>query len=183
MTKVSRKSSPKRKETKSGKKTKIKLPSKFLREMENVGLAKHEIIFFSVLGIGFWGVLAWIFVDRYLEIKDSAQHNDTLKDLNIAVLSFHVLTLFFIFFEAYYINRIIWVSWLVIGCALTAVLFNTVIVANSLSTADGTALSYSNKDSSSKNKDIISLALQVFAICLMTAYIFKLIRSKNKMMY
>ena len=123
-----------------------------------------------------------IFVDRYLEIKDSADSNDSIKDLNIAVLSFHVLTVFFLLFEAHYINRIVWVSWLVIGCALTAVLFNTVIVANSL-TASTSTLGYTNNNLSAKNKNIISLALQVFAICLMTAYVFKLIRSKNKMMY
>ena len=86
--------------------------------------------------------------------------------------------------EAYHVNKNIWVSWFTIGLALAAVFLNGVIVSNSVSTTDSDGnLSYSNKNLASRNKDIISLVLQVFAICLMTAYIFKLIRSKRKMMY
>ena len=159
-----------------------KLPIKFLNEMENVGISRNEIYLFSILGIGFWAVLTWLFVDRYQNIEDSTEKNDSIKDINITVLSFHLLTLVFTLLEAYSINRNIWISWFTIGLALTAVFLNGVIVSNSVSTQAGN-LSYTNNNLSAKNKDIISLVLQVFAICLMTAYIFKLIRSKNKMMY
>jgi hypothetical protein len=162
-----------------------KLPIKFLNEMEGVGISRTEILLFSVLGVGFWSVLTWLFVDRYQNIEDSTTKNDSIKDVNTTVLSFHLLTLVFTLLEAYSINKNIWISWFTIGLALTAVFLNGVVVSNSVSTPDGTdpELSYTNKNSSSKNKDIISLVLQVFAICLMTAYIFKLIRSKNKTMY
>ena len=159
-----------------------KLPVKFLNEMENVGIPRNEIYLFSILGIGFWAVLTWLFVDRYQNIEDSTEKNDSIKDINITVLSFHLLTLVFTLLEAYSINRNIWISWFTIGLALAAVFLNGVIVSNSVSTQAGN-LSYTNNNLSAKNKDIISLVLQVFAICLMTAYIFKLIRSKNKMMY
>ena len=159
-----------------------KLPVKFLNEMENVGISRNEIYLFSILGIGFWAVLTWLFVDRYQNIEDSTEKNDSIKDINITVLSFHLLTLVFTLLEAYSINRNIWISWFTIGLALAAVFLNGVIVSNSVSTDAGN-LSYTNNNLSAKNKDIISLVLQVFAICLMTAYIFKLIRSKNKMMY
>ena len=161
-----------------------KLPIKFLNEMENVGISRNEIYLFSILGIGFWAVLTWLFVDRYQNIEDSTQKNESIENINITVLSFHLLTLLFTMMEAYHVNRIIWISWFTIGLALTAVFLNGVVVSNSVSTADADgALSYTNKNLASRNKDIISLVLQVFAICLMTAYIFKLIRSKKKMMY
>ena len=162
-----------------------KLPIKFLNEMEGVGISRNEILLFSVLGIGFWSVLTWLFVDRYQNIEDSTTKNDSIKDVNTTVLSFHLLTLVFTLLEAYSINKNIWISWFTIGLALAAVFLNGVVVSNSVSTPDDTdqELSYTNKNLASRNKDIISLVLQVFAICLMTAYIFKLIRSKRKMMY
>jgi len=159
-----------------------KLPIRFLNEMEGVGISRTEILLFSVLGVGFWSVLTWLFVDRYQNIEDSTEKNESIKDINITVLSFHLLTLLFTLMEAYHVNKNIWISWFTIGLALTAVFLNGVVVSNSVSTQSGN-LSYTNNTSSAKNKDIISLVLQVFAICLMTAYIFKLIRSKNKIMY
>ena len=159
-----------------------KLPIRFLNEMEDIGISRNEIILFSVLGVAFWAVLTWIFVDRYQNIEDSTEKNDSIKDINITVLSFHLLTIIFVVMESYHVNKNIWVSWFTIGLALAAVFLNGVIVSNSVSTQAGN-LSYTNNNLSAKNKDIISLVLQVFAICLMTAYIFKLIRSKRKIMY
>lgn len=158
------------------------MPLNFMNEMKNVGLRQEEIYLFSLLGIGFWAVLTWLFVDRYQNIEDSTTRSDNIRNINIIVLSFHLLTLLFTLFESYYVNRVIWISWFTIGLALSAVFLNGVIVANSVSTTSGT-LSYDKKNSESEHKDIASLVLQVFAICLMTAYIFKLIRSKNKIMY
>ena len=161
-----------------------KLSIRFLNEMQDVGISRTEILLFSVLGVAFWAVLTWLFVDRYQNIEDSTTKNDSIKDINITVLSFHLLTIVFVAMEAYHVNKNIWVSWFTIGLALAAVFLNGVIVSNSVSTTDSDGnLSYSNKNLASRNKDIISLVLQVFAICLMTAYIFKLIRSKRKMMY
>jgi hypothetical protein len=159
-----------------------KSPIRFLDEMKNVGISTNEIYLFSLLGIGFWAVLTWLFVDRYQNIEDSTQRNDNIRNINIIILSFHLLTLLFTLLESYYVNRIIWISWFTIGLALTAVFLNGVVVSNSVSVGTG-EFSYTNKTSDSEHKDIASLVLQVFAICLMTAYIFKLIRSKNKMMY
>ena len=158
------------------------MPLNFMNEMKNVGLRQEEIYLFSLLGIGFWAVLTWLFVDRYQNIEDSTMRSDNIRNINIIVLSFHLLTLLFTLFESYYVNRVIWISWFTIGLALSAVFLNGVIVANSVSTNDNN-LSYSKKNSESEHKDIASLVLQVFAICLMTAYIFKLIRSKKKIMY
>ena len=159
-----------------------KLSIRFLNEMQDVGISRTEILLFSVLGVAFWAVLTWLFVDRYQNIEDSTEKNDSIKDINITVLSFHLLTIIFVAMEAYHVNKNIWVSWFTIGLALAAVFLNGVIVSNSVSTQAGN-LSYTNNNLSAKNKDIISLVLQVFAICLMTAYIFKLIRSKRKIMY
>jgi hypothetical protein len=47
------------------KSTSKKLPLRFLNEMESVGISKTEIYLFSALGVGFWAVLFWLFVDRY----------------------------------------------------------------------------------------------------------------------
>ena len=158
------------------------MPLRFLNEMRDVGLKQEEIYLFSFLGIAFWGVLTWLFIDRYQNIEDSATRNDNIRNINIIILSFHLLTLVFTLLESYYVNRVIWISWLTIGLALAAVFLNGVVVSNSVSTQQG-ILSYDKKNSESEHKDIASLVLQVFAICLMTAYIFKLIRSKKKMMY
>lgn len=156
-----------------------KLPLRFLNEMESVGISKTEIYLFSALGVGFWAVLLWLFVDRYKKIDDSSTKSENIENINIVILSFHVLTLAFTIAESYFVNKVIWVSWFTIALALTAVFLNGVVVSNVVST-DSDSLSYQNKD---PTKDVLSLILQVFAICLMTAYIFKLIRSKNKIMY
>lgn len=159
-----------------------KSPIRFLDEMKDVGISTNEIYLFSLLGIGFWAVLTWLFVDRYQNIEDSTVRNDNIRNINIIILSFHLLTLLFTLLESYYVNRIIWISWMTIGLALTAVFLNSVVVANSVSVQAGD-FSYTKKNTDSEHKDIASLVLQVFAICLMTAYIFKLIRSKKRMTY
>ena len=41
-----------------------KLPIRFLNEMQDVGISRTEILLFSVLGVSFWAVLTWLFVDR-----------------------------------------------------------------------------------------------------------------------
>ena len=74
-----------------------KLPIRFLNEMEDVGISRNEILLFSVLGVAFWAVLTWLFVDRYQNIEDSTEKNDSIKDINITVLSFHLLTIIFVF--------------------------------------------------------------------------------------
>ena len=103
---------------------------------------------------------------------------NNLKDINIIIISFHVLTLVFTLAESYFVNRNIWVSWLTIALALTAVFLNGVIVSSTITLAQEDHPFNKNVE-----KSVASLILQVFAICLMTAYIFKLIRSKNKIMY
>ena len=154
---------------------------KFMEEMKNVGLTQNEIVLFGVIGVACWAVLLWLFIDRYQRVEDtpSSERSDEIRDLVIIIIAFHVATMGFTLLESYYMNRNIWVSWFTIGLALTAIFLNAVVVANVLSTEEGSS---SYKDRKPK-RDIASLIIQVFAVCLMTAYIFRLIRSKNKTMY
>lgn len=154
---------------------------KFIEEMKKVGISENEIIIFGVIGVACWAVLLWLFVDRYQRINDtpSDERSEEIRDLAIIIISFHVATIGFTLLESYYMNRNIWVSWFTIGLALTTIFLNAIVVANVLSTSEG---SNSYKDREPK-RDIASLIIQVFSVCLMTAYIFKLIRSKNKVMY
>ena len=78
-----------------------------MNEMKNVGLRQEEIYLFSLLGIGFWAVLTWLFVDRYQNIEDSTTRSDNIRNINIIVLSFHLLTLLFTLFESYDVNKVI----------------------------------------------------------------------------
>jgi len=167
------------------KSTSKKLPLRFLNEMESVGISKTEIYLFSALGVGFWAVLLWLFVDRYQRIDDTEggsanfrKRLNNLKDINIIIISFHVLTLVFTLAESYFVNRNIWISWLTIALALTAVFLNGVIVSSTI-----TLSQEDHPFNKNVERSVASLMIQVFAICLMTAYIFKLIRSKNKIMY
>ena len=154
---------------------------KFMEEMKKVGISENEIILFGVIGMMCWAVLLWLFVDRYQRINDtpSNERSEDIRDLAIIIISFHVATIGFTLLESYYMNRNIWVSWFTIGLALTTIFLNAVVVANVLSTDEGTN-SYKDRE---PKRDIASLIIQIFAVCLMTAYIFKLIRSKNKVMY
>ena len=165
-----------------------KLPLRFLNEMESVGISKTEIYLFSALGVGFWAVLLWLFVDRDQRIKETEGEGGlsdnfrrrlyNIYDINIIIIVFHVLTLVFTLAESYFVNRNIWVSWLTIALALTAVFLNTIIVSSVI-----TLRHQDDPFNKDVDKSVASLIIQVFAICLMTAYIFKLIRSKNKIMY
>lgn len=154
---------------------------KFMEEMKKVGISENEIIIFGVIGVTCWAVLLWLFVDRYQRINDtpSDERSEEIRDLAIIIISFHVATIGFTLLESYYMNRNIWVSWFTIGLALTTIFLNAVVVANVLSTSEGPN-SYKDRE---PKRDIASLIIQVFSVCLMTAYIFKLIRSKNKVMY
>ena len=155
----------------------MKVP--FFEEMKKVGLNKSEIIIFSLLGITFWSVLTWLFTERYIKIKDSDENSvqPQIKNLSIIILSFHIITIFFVFFETRYLNRILWLSWIIIALALSATFLNTIFVSRSL---DEFFEPYENVN---MGKEISTVVLQVFANSLMTAYIFKLIRSKGKMLY
>ena len=154
---------------------------KFMEEMKNVGLSQNEIVLFGVIGVACWAVLLWLFIDRYQRVEDtpSSERSDEIRDLVIIIIAFHVATMGFTLLESYYMNRNIWVSWFTIGLALTTIFLNAVVVSNVLSTNEGSS-SYNDRK---PKRDIASLIIQVFAVCLMTAYIFKLIRSKNKTMY
>lgn len=154
---------------------------KFMDEMKNVGISDNEIFLFGVIGVASWAVLLWLFIDRYQRVEDtsSSERSENIRDLVIMILVFHILTMVFTLLETYYMNRNIWVSWLTIGLALTTIFLNAVVVANVLSTDEGSS-SYKDRE---PKRDIASLIIQVFSVCLMTAYIFKLIRSRNKMMY
>jgi len=151
----------------------------FFQEMKNIGLSYKERIIFSVLGIGFWSVLTWLFTERYLKIKDT---DDLLKapqieNIAIIILAFHVLTIFFVFFETKYLNKILWLSWIIIAFALSATFLNSIFVSRSL---DEFNEPYENVN---MGREVSTIVLQVFANSLMTAYIFKLIRSKGKFVY
>ena len=154
---------------------------KFMDEMKNVGISDNEIFLFGVIGVASWAVLLWLFIDRYQRVEDtsSSERSENIRDLVIMILIFHILTMVFTLLETYYMNRNVWVSWLTIGLALTTIFLNAVVVANVLSTDEGSS-SYKDRE---PKRDIASLIIQVFSVCLMTAYIFKLIRSRNKMMY
>lgn len=156
------------------------LRPKFIKEMKKTGLKKPEIGTFVVIGVVFWAVLLWMFVNRYNKIEDtpSANRNSSIRKMNIVIIVFHIITFVpFTLLESNYLNTNIWISWLTIALAVTTTFYNGVIVANVVSDGDEP---YANAD---KDTDISSLALQCFANSLMMAYIFRLIRSKKKMMF
>ena len=155
---------------------------KLIKEMKAVGISQSEIGIFVVLGVGLWAVLLWMFITRYNEIKDvdSAGNlftEDKLESITLIILSFHAVTFVFTLLETYYMNSNIWVSWLTIGLALSATFLNAASVAI-LVTDDDFKYPLVNTE-----RAIASLVIQCIANALMTAYIFKLIRSKRKLSY
>lgn len=153
---------------------------KLIKEMKAVGISQSEIGIFVVLGVGLWAVLLWMFIARYNEVNDlenSVEEKDKFKNITILILSFHAVTFVFTLLETYYMNINIWVSWLTIGLALSATFLNAASVAI-LVTDDDFKYPKVNTD-----RAIASLVLQCIANALMTAYIFKLIRSKRKLSY
>ena len=153
---------------------------KLIKEMKAVGISQSEIGIFVVLGVGLWAVLLWMFIARYNEVNDLeniVEDKDKIKDITILILSFHAVTFVFTLLETYYMSRNIWVSWLTIGLALSATFLNAASVAI-LVTDDDFKYPKVNTDMA-----IASLVLQCIANALMTAYIFKLIRSKRKLSY
>ena len=158
---------------------------KLIKEMKDVGISQSEIGLFVVLGVGLWAVLLWMFIARYNEINDVTsgedsffiEDKDILKDITLIILSFHAVTFVFTLLETYFMNSNIWVSWLTIGLALSATFLNAASVAI-LVTDNDFEYPLVNTDMA-----IASLVLQCVANALMTAYIFKLIRSKRKLSY
>lgn len=155
---------------------------KLIKEMKAVGISQSEIGVFVVLGVGLWAVLLWMFIERYNEIKDvdsagSLFTGDKLESITLIILSFHAVTFVFTLLETYYMSRNIWVSWLTIGLALSATFLNAASVAILVSDND---FEYPKVNT---DMAIASLVLQCIANALMTAYIFKLIRSKRKLSY
>ena len=147
------------------------------KEMKNIGMEREEIILFSLIGFGLWGVLLWMFSERYVEINDDTNTpDDHLKNITIVILSFHIITLFFTLLESYYLNTNIWVSWITIGLAISATFLN----ASALAIIVTDRTQYENV---TVDRAISSLVLQCIANSLMLAYIFRLIRSKRKMVF
>lgn len=147
------------------------------KEMKNIGMEKEEIILFSVIGFGLWAVLLWMFSERFVELNDDANTPDNhLKNITIVILSFHVITLLFTLLESYYLNTNIWVSWITIGLAVSATFLNASALAIIITDKD----QYENVN---VDRAISSLVLQCIANSLMLAYIFRLIRSKRKMVF
>ena len=147
------------------------------KEMENIGMEKEEITVFSQIGFGLWAVLLWIFSERYVELdEDNSLPDNYLKNITITILSFHIITLIFTLFESYYLNSNIWISWITIGLAISATFLN----ATSISLIITDKNQYENVN---VNRSISSLVLQCMANALMLSYIFRLIRSRRKIMY
>ena len=147
------------------------------QEMENIGMSTQEITVFSLIGFSLWTILLWMFSQRYVELNDDKSlPDDYLKNITIIILSFHVITLVFTFLESYYLNTNIWVSWVTIGLAVSATFINTVAVAIIVSDR-------SKYESIDASRSIASLILQCIANSLMLSYIFRLIRSKRKMIF
>lgn len=151
---------------------------KLLKEMSDVGITRNEKIAFIVIGLGLWVALLGIFANRFKRLHDDADLPDNyVKNITAVILTFHILTLVFTLLETYYMNNNIWISWMTIGLALSATFLNASAVAIIASN------DFHYDDKININLAILSLILQCIANALMTAYIFKLIRSKRKMVY
>ena len=147
------------------------------KEMENIGMGKEEILIFSVIGFSLWAVLLWMFSERFVELNsDTTIPDEYLKNITIVILSFHIITLVFTFLESYYLNTNIWVSWLTIGLAVTATFLNAVSLSIII-------IAKEEFENINIERAISSLVLQCIANSLMLAYIFRLIRSKRKMIF
>ena len=147
------------------------------KEMKNIGMRKEEIVIFSVIGFGLWAILLWMFSERFVELNDDRNTpDDHLKNITTVILSFHIITLLFTFLESYYLNTNIWVSWMTIGLAISATFLN----ASALPIIVSDRVQYENVN---VDRAISSLVLQCIANALMLSYIFRLIRSKRKMVF
>ena len=147
------------------------------KEMENIGMEREEITVFSLIGFGLWAVLLWIFSERYVELnQDNSLPDNYLKNITITILSFHIITLIFTLFESYYLNSNIWISWITIGLAISATFLNATAISVIITDKN----QYENVN---VNRSISSLVLQCMANALMLSYIFRLIRSRRKIMY
>ena len=147
------------------------------KEMENIGMEREEITVFSQIGFGLWAVLLWIFSERYVELdEDNSLPDNYLKNITITILSFHIITLIFTLFESYYLNSNIWISWITIGLAISATFLNATAISVIITDKN----QYENVN---VNRSISSLVLQCMANALMLSYIFRLIRSRRKIMY
>ena len=149
---------------------------KLTEEMLRVGLAPLEIRSFQFIGIALWATVLGLFVHRYYEIQDTNNYDEMIRSVNIIIISFHVVTLVLTVYETNYMGQWIWLSWFVIGLALSATLLNTVVVARVLDNSDPPY-------DGSKAEAVSTLVLQCFANALMTAYIFKIIRSKKRLQF
>ena len=156
------------------------LKPKFLKEMKKTGMKKNEISTFVIIGVSLWAVLLWMFVSRYQKMEDTTTGGgnlDYIKQINIVIIAFHILTFVpFTVLESNYLNTNVWISWMTIALAVITTFFNGVVVAYTLSQSTA----YDNVD---YPIDITSLGLQCLANSLMIAYIFRLIRSKGKMIF
>jgi len=158
----------------------MKIP--LFEEMENVGIGKYQIYLFTLIGVALWAIILWLFVERYLDLQDTTSKNENLNNITIIIISFHVLTFVFTLGETFLMAKNIWFSWMIIAFALTATFLNTANLSVVLGADIEDSIDEPYKNASVP-KAIASLILQVVANSLMTAYIFRLIRSKNKLTY
>ena len=106
-----------------------------------------------------------------------------LKNMTIIILSFHVATFLLTLLESHFMSKNIWISWLTIGLAVSAIFLNASSVAVTILDDKNEGFDADTGVWPNVNASIASLVLQCMGVSLMTAYIFKIIRSKNKMTY
>lgn len=168
-----------------------------VKEMMAVGLGNTSIIIFSTLGLVIWGILTWLFSMRINNLLDETglksldvtawdntdpfswlgqYKTDPLRNISVIILVFHVVTLFLTILESRYLSKNVWISWFTIGLAVSAIFLN----------ASSVAIIIVNENINNENMvgaAIASLVLQCMGVSLMTAYLFKLIRSRKKTIY
>ena len=153
------------------------------KEMKKIGMDWKERSLFSLLGVSLWAIVLWLFVERYMKIEDTSSPDKDFKNITILIISFHVITLCLTLLESYYMNRIIWLSWPIIAFALAATFLNASCLGQLLTTTGERNTLTPPYDNPNLDYDIASLVLQCVANALMTAYIFRVIRSKSKITY
>ena len=155
---------------------------KLMEEMKRVGLKPIEINSFQFLGLALWATVLGLFVNRYYDIEETSDANQMIRNVNIIIISFHVAVLALTFMETNYMGQWIWLSWIIIGLALSATFLNAIVVARVL---DDSNPPYQGRhgDDSTEAQAIASIVLQCMANALMTAYIFKIIRSKKRLTF
>lgn len=163
------------------------------REMRSVGMGNASILIFSTIGLAIWGVLVWMFSRRLVRIDDQDEEDSwwfqwssvkPLRNITITILAFHVITFVLTLLESHLMSKNVWVSWFTIGLAVSAILLNASAVAITV-LDDDSDISGGTEEKVLPDVDmaIASLVLQCIGVSLMTAYLFKIIRSKNKMTY